>query len=77
MTNNLVQAEQCRGGDQSSRYGLIVADERVLYTLAQDKQHDQVERRKLSHVPLAHDAQQKEDASVDEHNTKYELRDGD
>jgi hypothetical protein len=36
MTYELVEAEQCRGGDQPSRYGFVIANERVLYTLAQD-----------------------------------------
>jgi hypothetical protein len=77
MTNHLVDAEQCRGSDQPSRYRLVIANERVLYTLAQDEQHDQVERRKLSHMPLAHDSQEKKYPGVDERSTKDELWDRD
>ena len=60
-----VEGHQDDGPEQAARHRVVVADDGVLHHVAEEQQHDEVERVELGQVAFSAQPQQEEDAAVD------------
>jgi hypothetical protein len=62
--DDAVQREDRERPDEAAADRVVRADHRVLQHVADDEQHDQVERRELPDLPLAHESEREQQKAV-------------
>jgi len=59
QADEVIRSDERAGGDDAGKDGVVTGVHRVLDGIAEDEQQHQIERRELSHLAFARDAQQR------------------
>src|SRR6266571_2215732 len=73
QTDQVIQEDQRRRGNETPDQGVVAAVHRVLNGVGENEQQNEVERSELSHLPFPRETKQNQEEDVDDKAAKDEL----